>query len=1061
MSKQPNPIVFMFSGQGSQYYQMGRDLYDANPVFKNWLDHLDTIVKKLAGYSVIESLYAQGAIKSTPMKDIELSHPAIVMVEYALAKTLIDAGIKPDYLLGVSLGEFTAAAVAEAIDIEALLALVLHQANNLDFSESTGSMIAVLNDGERLPSLLTEFNCELAGKNYAAHYLVAGSSANINRLQEYFKQQAISSQLLPVDYAFHSSLLDKVKHLVLPFMQQQSYRKPKLAFISCAEAKQLNELLPEHFWNVIRNPILFAQTVEQLEKSGNYQYIDLGPSSTLANFVKYNLTKNSSSTCEPILDPFGNNLERFNKVTALLKSEEVTSTTMNKTLNKDFNSMKAFVFPGQGSQFKGMGKELFKQFPDLVKEADAILGYSIESLCLDDPKKQLSLTQFTQPALYVVSALAFLAETQNGNKADVVAGHSLGEYAALFAAGVFDFGTGLKLVKKRGELMGQIKVEGGMAAVLNCDEATVRSVLEKARLTGIDVANFNTPKQTVIAGQKKDLVAAEKAFQRAQATFVPLNVSAPFHSRYMEAAAIEFAQFLQEFALSEPKIPVIANVSARPYQAGALKDLLSRQISNSVKWTETVNYLLGQGIVDFKELGPGDVLTKMVSTIKSMSTPLIVPENEALVHFIPAAPISSAATVTTATVTSTPTLGSIDFTHQFGCQYNYVLGSIGRAISSVELVTKAANAGFLAYFGAAHTSLEKIEHAIKEIQSNIGTNKRYGVNIHANILNPDGENAVVDLLLKNNVTHAEATGFFEITPALVRYRLHEIGQSSTNKILAKVESIAQAIQFLQPAPSAIVTQLVNDGSISIEQAQRAYSLPMADAIAFQGDIALIAELLSLRNQYGIPAQQVFIGSAKEIGSPQSIASAFINGAEFVLADTIQQCTVESGLHKQAKTLLQNATIADIKTAPCTELFEFGRNISVLNKGSVFANKAKRLYELWKENKTLESLSAEQRAILAGYFPNGVESVLEKIQQNVNTIDPEIKWTLVVKHYLQSATNQSEELQDWCITCGPDIGALNNWLNKEKPMPWQDRHVDKLALHLLDAAHNLLNARVTH
>lgn len=1055
MSKQANPIVFMFSGQGSQYYQMGRDLYEANPVFKSWLDSLDDIVKRLAGYSVVESLYAHGATKSIPMKDIELSHPAIVMVEYALAKTLIDAGIKPDYLLGVSLGEFTAAAVAEAIDIETLLSLVLHQANNLDFSESSGSMLAVLSDDEHLPSLLAAFNCELAGKNYAAHYLVAGSDTNINHLQEHLKQRAISSHLLPVDYAFHSSLLDKVKPVVLPFMLQQSYRKPTQAFISCAEAKLLPELLPEHFWKVIRNPIQFSQTIEYLEKSGNYQYIDLGPSSTLANFVKYNLTKDSLSTCEPILDPFGNNLERFNKITALLPTKVVPSATANNILDKDFNSMKAFVFPGQGSQFKGMGKELFKQFPDIVKEADAILGYSIETLCLEDPKKQLALTQFTQPALYVVSALAFLAETQNGHKADVVAGHSLGEYAALFAAGVFDFGTGLKLVKKRGELMAQIKVEGGMAAILNCDENTIRSVLEKARLSGIDVANLNTPKQTVIAGQKKDLVAAEKAFQRAQATFVPLNVSAPFHSRYMEPAALEFAQFLQVFSFSEPQMPVISNVTARPHQAGALKDLLASQISNSVKWTETVNYLLGQGIIDFKELGPGEVLTKMVSTIKSMPTPLSVPENEALVHFISTAPIPPTATISTAT------LGSLDFAHQFGCQYNYVLGSIGRAISSAELVIKAANAGFLAYFGAAHTSIENVGNAINEIQSHIGFDKSFGVNIHANILNPEVENTLVDLLLKHNVTHAEATGFFEITPALVRYRLHGIDQSSTNKILAKVESITQAIQFLQPAPASIVRQLLSDGSISSAQAQRANSLPMADAIAFQGDIGLMTELLSLRRQYGAPAQQVFIGSAKEIGSPQSIASAFINGAEFVLADSIQQCTVESGLHEKAKILLQNATIADVKTAPCTELFEFGRKISVLNKGSIFVNRARKLYDLWKEYKTLESLSTEQRAALVEYFPNGIESVLEKLQSNVTAVDPEMEWTLLVKHYLQSATNQNAVLKDWCITCGPDIGALNSWLSKDKPTPWQDRHVDKLALHLLDAAHKLLNARITH
>ncbi len=166
--------------------------------------------------------------------------------------------------------------------------------------------------------------------------------------------------------------------------------------------------------------------------------------------------------------------------------------------------MLTFVFPGQGSQFKGMGAGLFDEFQDLTRQADDILGYSIEELCLEDPNHQLGKTQITQPALYTVSALSYLKKMkESGREPDYAAGHSLGEYNALFAAGRFDFETGLRLVKKRGahEQGGS----GGMAAVLGFTAEQVKEVLSDYHLTGIDIANHNSPSQIVIAGTKQDI----------------------------------------------------------------------------------------------------------------------------------------------------------------------------------------------------------------------------------------------------------------------------------------------------------------------------------------------------------------------------------------------------------------------------------------------------------------------------------------------------------------------------------------------------------------------------
>ena len=161
----------------------------------------------------------------------------------------------------------------------------------------------------------------------------------------------------------------------------------------------------------------------------------------------------------------------------------------------------AYVFPGQGSQAKGMGKDLFAEFPQQVEEASRTLGYSLPTLCLDDPEQKLGLTQYTQPALYAVCALAYQRKLRDsGRKPDFVAGHSLGEYTALFAAGVFDFATGLRLVQRRGELMGQA-TGGGMAAVVGLPADKIRQALAAAGMGTVEVANLNSYEQVVISGR--------------------------------------------------------------------------------------------------------------------------------------------------------------------------------------------------------------------------------------------------------------------------------------------------------------------------------------------------------------------------------------------------------------------------------------------------------------------------------------------------------------------------------------------------------------------------------
>lgn len=277
-----------------------------------------------------------------------------------------------------------------------------------------------------------------------------------------------------------------------------------------------------------------------------------------------------------------------------------------------------YVFPGQGSQQPGMGAELFDKFSELSAAADEILGYSLKDLCLAEDDSRLSLTAYTQPALFTVNALTYKKKLEEAERPpDFVAGHSLGEYNALLASGAFDFATGLELVQKRGEIMSRAE-GGGMAAIIGITVSEIELVLADSGHGGIDIANYNAPSQTVISGMAADVEAARTAFEDAGARmFVPLDVSGAFHSRYMEPAASEFGAFMQGFEFGAMKIPVISNVTAQPCPPESIAENLQRQINNSVRWTESVQYLLEQPEPDFEEIGPGRVLTGLIRKIRA------------------------------------------------------------------------------------------------------------------------------------------------------------------------------------------------------------------------------------------------------------------------------------------------------------------------------------------------------------------------------------------------------------------------------------------------------------
>lgn len=277
----------------------------------------------------------------------------------------------------------------------------------------------------------------------------------------------------------------------------------------------------------------------------------------------------------------------------------------------------AVMIPGQGSQFRGMGQDVFPRYPGLTRFASELLGYDLAALCRDDPDGLLADTAYTQPALFFVNALhLFERERREERAADHFLGHSLGEYNALLAAGVFDLETGLRIVRRRAELMAGA-VGGGMTAVMNTSEDRLARMFAEGGVEGVDIAAFNTDAQLVVAASGPVLGAAHETLRNRGVRFVPLRVGGAFHSRYMEPARREFAAFLEGFTFHEPRVPVISNVTARPHESRALRERLAEQLVRPVRWTDSIRYLMSlDGPLEYQEVGGKD-LTRMVEHIRS------------------------------------------------------------------------------------------------------------------------------------------------------------------------------------------------------------------------------------------------------------------------------------------------------------------------------------------------------------------------------------------------------------------------------------------------------------
>lgn len=306
------PVVYMFSGQGSQYYGMGSELFLINPTFRNWMMELDSIFSDVTGESVLKVLYESGHGKSELFDNILYTHPAIFMVEYSLAQALIECGIYPDYVLGSSLGEFTACAIGGVMSYEDIIECVIKQALIFQAYCPKGEMMAILNDYrlfEEEPILYN--NSFLVSVNYDSHFVISGSVDGMKEIEKYLKACGHVFQKLPVEYAFHSPLMDDAAPSFSNLFKSKAFKTPEISYISSLRGTKVTCFDNSYFWDVVRNPIDFRAALRSLDNSEECIYIDLGPSGTLANFTGKILGSNTKNRIFSIISPFSNDIKNF------------------------------------------------------------------------------------------------------------------------------------------------------------------------------------------------------------------------------------------------------------------------------------------------------------------------------------------------------------------------------------------------------------------------------------------------------------------------------------------------------------------------------------------------------------------------------------------------------------------------------------------------------------------------------------------------------------------------------------------------------------------------------
>ncbi len=430
-------------------------------------------------------------------------------------------------------------------------------------------------------------------------------------------------------------------------------------------------------------------------------------------------------------------------------------------------------------------------------------------------------------------------------------------------------------------------------------------------------------------------------------------------------------------------------------------------------------------------------------------------------------------------------LGSLVFQKRYGCKLSYFTGSMYRGIASEQLVLTMGKENLLSFFGSAGFTAKELEPRIASIQSQLGLNKPYGICLIASLNHPEEEMQQAKLFVQYNIPIIEAAAFSALTPALVYCRVKGLCQTNgrmvfSRRIIAKCSRLEVARLFLAPPPIEMVNDLVGSGLITKEEADLSQRIPMVDDLAVEADsgghtdqgvsFSLLPSMMALKDslirEYHYQ-EEILIGCGGGIGTPESVASAFALGADFIFTGSINQCTVESGAHDIVKDLLSTLSVHDTTTAPAGDMFEMGAKVQVVKKKTQFPNRANRLYQLFQHYKSVEEIPVSiQQDIEKHYFKKTFSEVWDLVCAYKNKKSPEqisealenarIKLKLIFQWYF-ARTNQvtfhGDELEsdNFQIHSGPAMGAFNQWVKGTSLENWRNRHVDHISEQLMSKA----------
>ncbi len=430
-------------------------------------------------------------------------------------------------------------------------------------------------------------------------------------------------------------------------------------------------------------------------------------------------------------------------------------------------------------------------------------------------------------------------------------------------------------------------------------------------------------------------------------------------------------------------------------------------------------------------------------------------------------------------------LGDPQFKDKHNLRYAYIVGAMANGITSVKMVEKAGNAGWVGFFGAAGLALDQIESAIDRLQQNL-KNIPFGFNLIHSPNDPELEAAVVRLYLQRGIKLVSTSAYLDLTLPLVYYRVKGIHRDARgeiicpNKVIAKVSRVEVAAKYFSPPPQKLLAQLLDKNMITRAEAELAGMIPMADDLTAEADsgghtdnrpaISLLPTMIALRDElaekytYKNPP---CVGLGGGISTPHSAAAAFAMGAAYILTGSVNQSCVEAGTSETVRHMLADAGQADVTMAPAADMFEMGVKVQVLKRGTMFPLRAAKLYDLYSTYDRFESISEKQRNMLErdffrcgfqeeweqtkAYFTHHDPKQIERAEK-----DPKHKMALVFRSYLGQSSNWANSGDpsrkiDYQIWCGPAMGAFNQWVKGSFLQPPENRNTVTVAMNLLYGA----------